>query len=88
MVRITGVEPAWCYPHGPEPCASANSAISASCPLRTGSAIIRSQHKHYITEEAKMQKIFCTWSTLVWNVLYYAYIDTLLEEEPHERDRT
>ena len=35
-----------------------------------------------------MQKIFCTWSTLVWNVLYYAYIDTLLEEEPHERDRT
>ena len=29
MVRITGVEPAWCYPHGPEPCASANSAISA-----------------------------------------------------------
>ena len=29
LVRITGVEPAWCYPHGPEPCASANSAISA-----------------------------------------------------------
>ena len=31
MVRITGVEPAWSQtPQGPEPCASANSAISAS----------------------------------------------------------
>ena len=29
LVRITGFEPAQVAPHGPEPCASANSAISA-----------------------------------------------------------
>ncbi len=29
LVRARGVEPLWISPHGPEPCASANSAMPA-----------------------------------------------------------
>jgi len=34
LVRARGVEPLWISPHGPEPCASANSAMPAR--LRLG----------------------------------------------------